>query len=674
MPDTDLTIPQNDTTEQMQLARKFLGNNQFAHADAISRAVLKQDPENQDFLYILAVSMRLQESHSQSLQILDDMLVARPGYGRAHQERGYNLLALNKSAKARVAFELAVDLDPSLVGSWKSLATLYKRSGDHKQYSASQDQLAFLAKMPAELLSVISYMSDGKLQDAERLCRYFLRSNKTHIEGMRILAEIATRNKVLDDAEFLLESCVEFEPDHLDARIQYGNVLLRIQKFEKARQQSEFLIAKYPEDMGAIRLLHANACAGVGDNVPAIASYRQLIRHHPRDPQYCMELAHVLKAEGRFQEAVAYYQKAYELRPGYGDAYFSLANTKRYEFSADELDQMLGYVSAHEGGEVDRIQMHFALGKAFEDAKEYETSFEHYGKGNHLKQKSSQHHADRLQQRIDAQIASCTQELFKAKKDVGFKDPAPIFIVGLPRSGSTLVEQILSSHSQVDGTMELHNILNLAKRLRGKSGNPDEAPRYPGILQEIDASYFRRFGEQFINNTQAYRSDAAFFTDKMPNNFFHIGLIKLVLPDAKIIDARRHPMACCFSGFKQLFGEGQDFSYGLTEIGNYYRQYIKLMDHWDKVLPGFVLRVYYEDVVGNLVQQVGRLLDFCDLPFEQACIDFHKTERNVRTPSSEQVRQPIYTSGLELWRNYEKYLDPLKQALGQDVMARYPIE
>ena len=268
--------------------------------------------------------------------------------------------------------------------------------------------------------------------------------------------------------------------------------------------------------------------------------------------------------------------------------------------------------------------------------------------------------------RIDSQIEVCTADLFRARAGVGCPGTDPIFVVGLPRAGSTLIEQILASHSQVDGTMELHNILSLAKRLRGRDDADGGTPRYPGVLRELDLDYFRRFGEQYLADTQAYRGDAPRFIDKMPNNFFHVGLIRLILPNAKVIDARRHPLACCFSGFKQLFGEGQEFSYGLKEIGNYYRQYVKLMDHWDAVLPGFVLRVQHEDVVDDLEGQVRRLLDFCGLEFEAACLDYHLTERSIRTPSSEQVRQPIYRSGLDQWRNFEPWLGPLKEALGAE--------
>ena len=319
--------------------------------------------------------------------------------------------------------------------------------------------------------------------------------------------------------------------------------------------------------------------------------------------------------------------------------------------------------------------MCFALGKAFEDRAQYAESFEYYARGNALKHESVKHKPSHLAIRTSAQIQYCTREFFASREGVGAEARDPIFIVGLPRAGSTLLEQILASHSMVDGTLELPNIIALAQRLRGSRylTHEDGTPRYPKVLGEIDDDYFRRFGEQFVTDTRVYRGDAPYFIDKNPNNFFHVGLIKLILPNAKVIDARRHPMSCCFSGFKQLFGQGQEFSYDLAQIGNYYKEYVELMDHWDDVLRGFVLRVQHEEVVDDLDSQVRRMLEFCELPFEHACIDFHKTDRSVRTPSSEQVRQPIYRSGLEHWRHYEAWLAPLKEALGPDVMRRFPI-
>ena len=662
-----------ETQARIQEAQYLLSKNEPHRAEQMMQALLDAEPDNIEAQYALAVAQRHQHRWMAAISTLSKILRHQPHFGRAYQEVGYNHIALKQYTRAGAAFEKAITADPSLINSWKCLVKLYRDTGNQEKQAAAQEQVEFLSELPVELLGVISYLSDDKLIDAERLCNHFLRSNKTHAEGMRLLAEIATRNKVYKDAEFLLESCVEFHPEHVNARMQYANLLLMIQKFSIALEQAELLLQQYPNDCDRMLSLYANACTGVGKNETAIKSYEKLMEAHPENHFFPVSLAHVHKTDGDIDKAVELYRKAYGIKRDHGDAYWSLANTKSYVFTKDELAQMTAVEADPATAEDDRIQLCFALGNAYEDRREYKQSFDYYDKGNTLKQSKSHHSPGQLQVRTDSQIKVCTEELFSAKKGVGLEVPDPIFIVGLPRAGSTLLEQILSSHSQVDGTMELHNILNLAKRLRGRDNDQDRIPRYPKILTELDDDYFRRFGEQFIQDTRAYRGAAPFFTDKMPNNFFHIGLIKLILPNARIIDARRHPMACCFSGFKQLFGEGQEFSYGLKEIGNYYRQYVKLMDHWDRVLPGFVLRVQHEDVVNNLEEQVHRILDFCNLPFEQACVDYHQTERSIRTPSSEQVRQPIYKTGLEQWRNFEPWLDPLKEALGTEILERYPI-
>ena len=632
-------------------------------------------PANVEAHYALAVAQRHQHRWKAALATLGGVIGERPRFGRAFQEVGYNHIAMRQFATASEAFEQAVALDPSLVNSWKCLAKLYQderpsNAKTAKKLADARTQITFLSSLPAELLAVISYLSEDRLADAERLCKHFLRSNKTHVEGMRLLAEICTRNKVFDEAEFLLESCVEFEPGHRNARIQYVNILLRTQKFAKASEHAERLLADDPDDANIVRSLHAAACAGVGRSQDAVDSYRQLMQAQPHNVVFPIALAHIHKSDGDIEEAVRLYRHAYDIKGDHGDAYWSLANTKSYQFTADEIAQMTAMEAASSTSENDRIQLCFALGNAFENQGDYQRAFAHYDRGNALKHATAYHSPEHLQVRVDSQIEVCTEALFERRRGLGFDAADPIFIVGLPRAGSTLLEQILASHSLVDGTMELHNVLNLAKRLRGRDaeGGP---PRYPRILAELDDGYFRRFGEQFIHDTRAYRGDAPFFIDKMPNNFFHIGLIRLILPNAKIIDARRHPMACCFSGFKQLFGEGQEFSYSLATIGNYYRQYVKLMDHWDRVLPGFVLRVQHEDVVADLEAQVRRILDFCALPFEQACVDYHRTERSVRTPSAEQVRRPIYRDGLDQWRHFEPWLAPLREALGADVLAPY---
>jgi tetratricopeptide (TPR) repeat protein len=500
-----------------------------------------------------------------------------------------------------------------------------------------------------------------------------MKQNKTHIEGMRLMAEVAARTGVFEDAEFLLETVVELQPDHMDAELQLIHILLRRQRFHKAYERTKALCQKHNNPPQQALALSASACFGVGENTEAIQIYEQMIKASPHDPALKVSLAHIYNAIGSTDHAITLFKEAYQLNTNFGDAYWSLANTKSYRFSEEEITAMTESITSERPPQLDQIQMHFALGKAYEDQQKFERSFDHYAKGNALKQKTSNHSAEQLDIRVSTQIDVCTKDLFEQRSGVGHTAQDPIFIVGLPRAGSTLLEQILASHSMVDGTMELHDILDLAKRLRGRDKASDPSPRYPRILQELGADKFTQFGKQFISDTRAYRGSAPRFIDKMPNNFFHVGLIKLILPRAKIIDARRHPMSCCFSGLKQLFGEGQEFSYGQEEIGNYYKQYVRLMNHWDEVLPGFVLRVQHEEVVEDLDKQVRRLLDFCELPFEEGCLNFHKTERSVRTPSAEQVRQPIYRSGLDQWRNFEQFLNPLKHALGAEILDDYGI-
>ena len=666
------TGPVSASPDRLRQAQNLLSRGAPARAAQLMGDVLTDEPDNMEAAYALAVAQRHQHAWTDALDTLAGVLRRKPNFGRAHQEVGYNHIAMRDFPRAGAAFERAVNNDPSLVNSWKCLAKLYRDSGNMKRLATVSDQLVFLESLPVELLTVISYLSDDRLGDAERTCKHFLRDDKTHAEGMRLLAEIATRNKTYDAAEFLLESCVEFHPAHRNARIQYVDILLRVQKFAKAFDEAQRLLDDYPDDTEHIRPLYAAACAGIGSHAEAVESYELLMREHPDNHIFPVSLAHVLKADGEFDKAVGLYRKAYRIKNDHGDAYWSLANTKSYQFTDDELSRMESLAADHGTNESDRIRICFALGHAFGQRGDYERSFGHYRQGNALKQPHTHHSPRHLQVRIDSQIEVCTEELFDPRVGVGCPAPDPIFVVGLPRAGSTLLEQILSSHTQVDGTMELHNILNLAKRLRGRD-EPGGKPRYPRILNDLDDDDFQRFGQQFIDDTRAYRGDAPFFVDKMPNNFFHVGLIRLILPNAKVIDARRHPMACCFSGFKQLFGEGQEFSYGLTEIGNYYRQYVKLMDHWDRVLPGFVLRVLHEDVVDDLEGQVRRILKFCGLPFERACVDYHRTERSIRTPSSEQVRRPIFRTGLEQWRNYEPRLGPLKEALGPEIRDRHGI-
>lgn len=458
---------------------------------------------------------------------------------------------------------------------------------------------------------------------------------------MLLLAELGIHAKVYSEAEFLLESSNQLHPQHITTGIEYLKLLSKIGKFSAAKECAQRLLLQQPNSP-IILTAKATAMVGLGELNDAIKIYQTLLNDDPNRANLWLLLGHALKANGVFSEAISAYQNAYGIQSDFGDAYWSLANTKTYRFSVEELSKMKSLAEDTSVSLDNQVHLLFALGKAYEDAKDYQQSFENYARGNQLKQAQLNYQPEYIERQVEAQINALNPPLFDHCAELSAGDPAsdPIFIVGLPRSGSTLLEQILASHSQVDGTMELHNILGLVARLRGQSSE------YPGLLNDLDLAYFQRFGEQYLNETRVYRGNAPLFIDKMPNNFVHIGLIKLILPNAKIIDARRDPMACCFSGFKQLFGEGQEFSYSLENIGRYYAAYLKMMEHWDRVLPNFVLRVQHEEVIEDLPSQVERILDFCGLPFEQQCIDFHQTQRVIKTPSSEQVRQPIYRLSL----------------------------
>jgi hypothetical protein len=375
-------------------------------------------------------------------------------------------------------------------------------------------------------------------------------------------------------------------------------------------------------------------------------------------------VAHALKTTGEQSEAIAAYREAVRVRPECGEAYLSLANLKTYGFTGEELARMRAAEAQPGIRPADRFHLCFALGKALEDRGEYAESFAYYERGNRLKKAEVRYRSGFTDRNVRLQKAVCTADFFAARRGFGSDSKAPIFIVGLPRSGSTLIEQILASHSQVEGTMELADIPRLVQELQGREDERGE-PRYPGVLTELSAEDCRRLGEKYLADTRIYRRGRAFFIDKMPNNFRHLGLIHLILPHAKIIDSRREAMACCFSNFKQLFASGQQFTYSLEDIGHYYRAYVELMAHWESVLPaGRVLRVRHEELVADLESNVRRILEYCELEFEPGCVEFHKTKRRVHTASSEQVRQPIYTEGLDQWRNYAPWLGPLEAALG----------
>ena len=654
----------------LQSIQKQIVAKQFDEALNSLAELRKASPENAEAIYMSAVCHRYQDEFEQALQYLSQLKALVPEHGRGHQEEGHTYRTMGRLDEALLAYSRACRFNPALVASWRAQAEILAAKGMMQQALQVKAQLDRLNKLPPALLAVTDLIAQGRLVKAEDICREFLQKVPHHVEAMRLLADIGMRLGVLDDAEFLLESAVEFEPENLQVRIDYVQALRKRQKIQQAQRQTKILLEHAP-DNPQFKSLFAIECMQLGDYEAAISMFDEVLEQIPGDPATLTSKGHAYKTQGNYHSAVRSYRDATINQPQHGEAYYSLANLKVYTFSDDEIRDLHEQEANQNLSHIDRIYICFALGKAYEDQQDFETSFKYYRRGNRLKKSQSRYNAEDMSEDLAAQRDVCTAELFEQRKGAGHDAPDPIFVVGLPRAGSTLLEQILSSHSKVDGTQELPNILSLSQRLR-RRGRQEGGVGYPRILGQLTADELRTFGEGFIADTRIHRQNAPFFVDKMPNNFRHIGLIHLILPNAKIIDARRHPMACCFSGFKQLFAEGQEFTYDLADVGHYYADYVNLMDHWDAVLPGKVLRVQYEEVVGDLESQVRRLLDYCGLPFEQACVDYHQTERAVRTPSSEQVRQPIFKSGLEQWRHFEPYLDPLKDALGP-VLDRYPI-
>ena len=658
------------TEAALDSVKKLMQAGDFGKAEKQLLTMHDEVEKNDDVLYMLAVCQRYLSKHSSALATLEKLKSLVPEHSRAFQETGHVYRAMNNAGAALNAFSRATQINPALAASFRAQIDILTATDRSHLTGQLKQQLESLEALPKPLVAVTDLIAQGKLIKAEQLCKAFMQKVPRNIEGMRLLADIGSRLGVLEDAEFLLESAVEFAPDHTKARIDYIQVLRKRQNYQESLRQAKLLLDADPSNP-QFQSVFAVESMQSGDYDTALSMFESILKILPEDPVTLTSRGHALKTQGQTEDAIDSYRRAIKKYAAHGEAYYSLANLKLFSFSDEEIQAMEAQESNLGISHQSRIYLNFALGKAYEDKSLFDKAFMFYERGNAFKKSQSRYKASDLTAEFKAQTEVFDDAFIASHANTGFTSPDPIFIVGLPRSGSTLLEQILASHSQVDGTMELPNMLALAQKLR-RGERMSAVNHYPGILKELPAEQFLEFGEKFIDETRVHRGSAPFFIDKMPNNFRHVGLIKLMLPNAKIIDARRHPMGSCFSGFKQLFAEGQEFTYGLEEVGTYYRDYVDLMDHWDKVFPGQVLRVQYEEVVADLDSQVRRVLDYCGLEFEESCINFHETDRSVRTPSSEQVRQPIYQSGVEQWKNFESNLDPLKQALGP-VLERYPI-
>ena len=650
-------------------AGRLLATSPLLAAEQASE-ILEVVPGHGPALLVLAASHNALGRHAEALELLVPLVAGQPRWAMAHLEHGRALAGTGRGAGAVVAMRHALALKPDLPGGWLALADLLTSLDDTD--AAAQAYASHVRHSTGDpgLLAAATALCDDRIPEAEALLRAHLMRAPTDVAAIRMLAEVAARLGRDDDAEVLLARCLELAPGFHAARHHHALVLNRCNRHAEALAQADTLLAAQP-DNPTYRNLKAVVLSRIGDATQAIALYESLVADLPRHPKLWTSFGHALKTAGFQPRAIDAYRRAIALDAGNGEAYWSLANLKTFRFDDADVAAMRSQLARTDLASEPRHHFEFALGKALEDAGDYAASFRHYLAGNTLRKATAPHDARGGTARMRRAKQVYSREFFARREGQGCKAPDPIFIVGLPRAGSTLIEQILSSHPAVEGTMELPELAAMTRMLRQRAESP-QTTTYHEVVAGLDAAELHALGERYLERTRIHRTtDAPLFIDKMPNNFAHVGLIHLMLPNARIIDARRHPLACCLSGFKQHFARGQNHTYGLDELGAYYRDYVELMAHFDDVLPGRVHRVIYERMVDDTEAEVRRLLDYCGLEFDPACLRFFENDRPVRTASSEQVRQPIYRDGVDQWRHYEPWLDPLKAALGP-VLESYP--
>ena len=650
----------------IERASKAIRDSRFVEGLSFLETNLSKDPNHKDSLYLAAVCSRYLKNYRDSKEYLNNLLIQAPDMGRAYQELGHLCKAIGENEEAASHYRQACELNPALVASWKSLFNYFNKRNNKAAADHAHEQIKKLDSLPPILLYISQILNEGRLAIAEQKCREFLKKNPTNVYAMSLLSDIAKKFGYYDDAEILLENAVKFSPDDGEIRMKYALILRLKQKFTKTMEQVNILCEKFPDNL-SYQAQKASEIMQNGYHSEAIDLFEKIIKENPYNFSAMTSKGHAEKTLGKTDKAIESYKSAYKIKNDHGEAYFSLSNLKTYKFSDKELDVMKNQLKRVDLTLKDKAYFHFALAQGCEAIGDYEEAFKNLDMGNKIKKEQSKYTIEKMNKELQAQIDVCDEKFFEKLDIGGHEANDPIFILGLPRAGSTLIEQILASHSMVDGTLELPNILSMAQSFRGDDiyGN---LGNYPKTMRSLTLEKRQELGKSFIDDTRIHRKNAPRFTDKMPNNFRHIGLIHLILPNAKIIDARRYPLDCCFSMFKQLFAQGQEFTYGLAEAGNYYNSYVKLMNHWNKVLPNKILRVNNEDIIDDLEGQVKRMLNFLELPFEESCIKFYETDRSVRTASSEQVRKPINKSGMDRWKPYAKNLKTLVDNLDEDLL------
>ena len=641
-----------------------------AAAEALARDVLAAHPGHPGACFLQACAWLAQGQAEAATTALQALAGEQAGSAQVHWMLARALARTGRRDDAIEALAEAARLAPAMPGVWLALAELRREAGDAA--AAEADYLRHVAQAPAdpELMAAAQALAHDRLPEAEQRLRQRLKRQNHDIAAMRMLAELGLRVGRNEQAQVLLERCLALAPGFRAARRNLALALDRGNRHAEALLELDTLLHDEPEDAG-LRNQKAVVLGKLGQYGDAIGLYEGLLRERPLDPRIWLSLGHALKTEGHRDRAIAAYRRATELQPGFGTAWWSLANMKTVRLDAGDVARMRAALAAGGLDDEQQLNMQFALGKALEDAGDPAGAFAHYRDGNARRRRQLPYDAGLNRERRQRAERLYTREFFARRAGAGHPARDPIFILGMPRAGSTLLEQILGSHPEVEATMELPEVIAITRDLRLGAASPSTTS-YHDVVEAMPPEAFAALGERYLARTRVQRRTAApLFIDKMPNNHAHVGLIHLMLPNARIIDARRHPMACGFSNFKQHFARGQAFSYDLADIGAYYADYVALMAHFDDVLPGRVHRVVYEDLVADTEAHVRALLDYCGLPFDERCLRFFENGRAVRTASSEQVRQPIYREGVDHWRQFEPWLGPLADALGP-VLDHYP--
>jgi tetratricopeptide (TPR) repeat protein len=645
---------------------RLISSGQFQQAEQQCVSLLEKDPDDVNVLGLLgAVSLRLGKTVA-ARPILEKAIAIEPGFAKPREDLGMLCLHEGRLEHAVNSFEEAIRLDGTQPGAWAGLAEAQARLGNSDAANKARQHHLELSPVAQALDEVRQLVAKGDLEAAEQVCDDTLKSNPNNIPVLRQLAMLASSGGRHSVAEGLLKKVISLSPDDFRAYADFGRFLGTIARFPEAIEALEKAIALEPDNVRVHRAL-GDYLAISGRSADALASYDRALHLDPDYTPAQVGRGHTLKILGRKGDAIESYEKAIAVSPEFGDAWWSLASLRSYEFSDDQVSLLRGQLAAARDDSISGISMYFALARADEAAGDFDSAWLNYERGNQSKRKQVNYDPIQSEEAHDRIIEFFDPTVLEQQRESEPDGPAPIFIVGMPRSGSTLLEQILASHSQVEGTSELPYIGAMTGAI---SGLQSGTQKYPDGLADMTPDQLSSLGKSYIYRASKLLAEGMpRFTDKMPANFSHIGFIHLILPNAKIIDARRQPLDACIGNYRQLFAKGKNYAYDINECGEYYVDYVRVMDHWDEVLPGRVLKVQYEHVISDLESEARRMLDFCELPWEDACLDYHQSDRPVNSASAEQVREPIYKDAVGYWKNYESRLDALKEVLAPVLTA-----